>query len=76
MVSKATREELLRLTAAERIQVAQDLWDSVTEAPDALLLTDAQRAVLDERLAAYKTDPQAGSPWETVRERVRRPDQA
>lgn len=76
MVSKATREELLRLTAAERIQVAQALWDSVTETPDALLLTDAQRAVLDERLAAYKTDPQAGSPWETVRERVRRPDQA
>jgi len=72
MVSKATRDELLRLTTAERIQVAQDLWDSVAEDPTALSLSDSQRTVLDERLAAYEADPQAGSTWDEVRERVRR----
>ena len=72
MVSKATRDELLRLTTAERIQVAQDLWDSVADDPSALSLSDNQRAVLDERLAAYEANPQAGSTWDEVRERVRR----
>ena len=75
MVSKATRDELLRLTPADRIRLAQDLWDSIAADPDALVLTDAQRALLDERLAAYEADPQAGSTWDEVRERVRRANQ-
>ena len=76
MVGKATRNELLRLTPAERIQVAQDLWDSIADNPESLALNDAQRAILDERLAAYEADPQAGSSWDEVRERVRRSGQA
>ena len=64
MVSKATRDELLRLTPADRIRLAQDLWDSIAADPDALVLTDAQRALLDERLAAYEADPQDPARWQ------------
>jgi putative addiction module component (TIGR02574 family) len=72
MVSKTTRDELLQLSPAERIQIAQDLWDSIGDDPDALTLTDRQRAILDERLAAYEADPNAGAPWAEVRGRIRR----
>ena len=38
-----------RLTVAERIQLAEDLWHSLAEAPEVLAMTDAQRAELDRR---------------------------
>jgi putative addiction module component (TIGR02574 family) len=34
-------------------------------------LTDAEKALLDERLAAYEKDPDAGSSWEEVESRIR-----
>ena len=46
--------EALQLSAAERILLAQDLWDSVAGEADAWQLSDAQRAELDRRLDAYR----------------------
>jgi len=55
------------LTAAERIQLAEDLWDSVSDAPVVLELTEAQRAELDRRLAEHRRDPGTAIPWTDVR---------
>ena len=56
------------LTAAERIQLAQDLWDSLepAEIDEAVPLTAEQTAELDRRLAELERDPEAGIPWEQV----------
>lgn len=43
--------DILQLSAAERIRLAQDIWDSVSELPDAAALTDEQKYELDQRLA-------------------------
>jgi len=59
-----------RLTVAERIQLAEDLWDSLAEAPEVLALTDAQRAELDRRLEARRTDPDAAIPWESLHQEL------
>lgn len=60
------------LTAAERIQLAQDLWDSLEPAEiDAELpLTDDQKAELDRRLADLEENPEAGVPWEQTRAQI------
>ncbi len=55
-----------RLSIAERILLVEDIWDSIAASPEEVPLTDAQRAELDRRLAAYEADPQAGSSWEDV----------
>ena len=62
---------LLDLSVSERIQLVEDLWDSIAEVPEEVPLSDAQKAELDQRLEAYRRNPLAGSPWETVRERIR-----
>ena len=59
--------EILRLSVDERIQLAQDIWDSIAAVPEAISLTDAQRAELDRRLAAYEENPDEGIPWEEFR---------
>ena len=59
-----------RLTVAERIQLAEDLCHSLAEAPEVLAMTDAQRAELDRRLEAHRTDPDAAISWESLRQEL------
>lgn len=61
----------MSLSVAERIQLVEDIWDSIAQAPEMVLLSDEQKAELDRRLEAYHQNPDEGSPWETVRERFR-----
>jgi putative addiction module component (TIGR02574 family) len=65
-----TRIDILNLSISERIQLAQDIWDSVAEVPESVTLTEEQKAELDLRLDAYHKDPNVGSPWSLVRERL------
>ncbi len=60
----------MELTLTERIQLAEDIWDSIIAAPEALPLTRAQKRELDRRLAAYHKNPEAGSPWADVKKRI------
>jgi putative addiction module component (TIGR02574 family) len=68
MLGKA---DILNLSVSERIQLVQDIWDSIAEMPDSVPLTDDQKAELDRRLDAYHRDPSTGSPWSVVRERFK-----
>jgi putative addiction module component (TIGR02574 family) len=72
MVRKITMSDVLVLSPAERIQLVEDIWDSIAEVPEAVPLTEAQRMDLDARLAAYHADPGAGSKWEEVKARILR----
>ena len=63
--------ELLKLSEAERIQLAQDLWDSIPAASAALTLTDEQRQELERRLAEHQADPTSAIPWEQARAQLR-----
>jgi putative addiction module component (TIGR02574 family) len=58
------------LTVAERIQLAEDLWDSVDPESPEIALTSAQAAELDERLEQLRHSPSSGESWEVVRERL------
>jgi putative addiction module component (TIGR02574 family) len=63
--------ELLRLSPAERMQLAEDLWDSVAAQPNDLPpLTEAQRQEIERRLAEHARDPASGSSWDEVRSRL------
>jgi putative addiction module component (TIGR02574 family) len=71
MPDRISMADVLALSPAERIQLVEDIWDSLVVMPEALPLTDAQRQELDARLEAYRVDPHAGSPWKTVLARIR-----
>ncbi|HEX9463585.1 MAG TPA: addiction module protein [Alphaproteobacteria bacterium] len=63
--------QLLRLTPAERIQLAEDLWDSVAAQPDSLPpLSDAQRVEIERRLAEHARDPGTATSWDEIRARL------
>jgi putative addiction module component (TIGR02574 family) len=64
-------KDILDLSVPERIQLAQDIWDSIAQFPESLTLTDEEKAEIDRRLDAYHQNPAAGSPWSIVRDRIK-----
>ena len=62
--------EILKLSVSERIQLVEDIWDSIAADPDEIALTEEQRAELDRRIAEVEADPGGGTPWSDVKARV------
>jgi putative addiction module component (TIGR02574 family) len=62
--------EIRKLSVAERIQLVEDIWDSIAAEPQALSLTVEQREELDRRLADQEANPGAGRPWDEVKARL------
>ena len=44
--------------------------NSIADVPEALELTDADKRLIEERLASRQMDPSAGSPWQAVYDRI------
>ena len=68
-MNKALLKELLELTPAQRIELAEDLWDSV--GPDDMPpLSSEQIEEYERRYAEHVRDPQSSSKWEDVKARL------
>ena len=63
-------QELLQLSIAERIQLVEDLWDSVAKDAAQLPISEAQRTELERRLARFAENPDATRPWEEVHQEL------
>ena len=59
------------LSTDERLQLLEELWESLCETPEALPLTDAQREELDRRLEEIDHEGFVGIPWDEVLQRIR-----
>lgn len=60
--------DILQLSVAERIQLVEDIWDSIATVPNNLPLTAAQEEELDRRLAAYEQNPNEGMLWDEFKQ--------
>jgi putative addiction module component (TIGR02574 family) len=71
MAMPSTRE-LLELDVQTRLKLIDELWESVANdlndpsKPSSLPISDATRALLDERMREYRADPAAAVRWEDV----------
>jgi putative addiction module component (TIGR02574 family) len=69
-VASISKAELLKLDVAERLELIEELWDSIaadSRSGDLVPLTDEVRALLDARLQEHQADPGAARPWPEVR---------
>ena len=69
-MSRFSTAAVLELPVPERLQLVEDIWNSIADAPEALEVTEDEKRLIDERLEAFHRDPQAGSPWEEVYARL------
>ena len=69
-MSKFSAADTLGLPVAERLQLVEEIWDTIAAAPEALPLSEEDKRLIEERLEARRRDPQAGSSWEEVYARI------
>ena len=67
---KIDMEAIKRLSVTERVQLAQDIWDTLQPMAQDLPLTEAQRGVVDRRLEEHRRDPTSAVPWNEVKARL------
>lgn len=54
----------------QRIQLVEDIWDSIAEMPEAVEIPKWHKQELEKRLEAYHANPDEGSPWQEVKKRI------
>jgi len=62
--------EILELSVAERVQIVEDIWDSISNTPEELPLSEAEKLKLDKRLESYRQNPNEGIKWETLKKNL------
>jgi putative addiction module component (TIGR02574 family) len=71
-VMSIVRKEIRSLSVADRLQLLEEIWDSLVETPEVVPVTDAQRKELERRRRAHARNPLAAKSWAEVRARLRR----
>ncbi|MUG94366.1 addiction module protein [Scytonema sp. UIC 10036] len=62
--------DIFELSVSERIQLAEDLWDSILSDSHEVPLSETQKQELDRRLEIHSQNPKQGSTWEEVKQRL------
>jgi putative addiction module component (TIGR02574 family) len=75
-MSREPIADLLQLSVADRIEVIDELWESVADEvnadPSRLPLSAAQRTLLHSRSEAYRRNPGAAIPLDEALDRIER----
>jgi putative addiction module component (TIGR02574 family) len=70
-MNKTLRDEVMKLSTAEKIELAHELWESIPPGEEEFELTPEQLQEIKRRIAEHERDPGSAVPWEEVRERLR-----
>ena len=64
-------EDLKHLPLSERLQLVEDLWDSIASDLESVPLPESVKAEMDRRLDAYLKDPSRSLSLEEVQRRMK-----
>jgi putative addiction module component (TIGR02574 family) len=62
---------IFKLGRAERLELVEDLWDSIAEEDTALPVSDEKRAELRRRKEHFRQHPNSGRTWAEVKSHAR-----
>ena len=69
-MKKITATDTLELSIPERIQLVEDIWDTISSHAENIELSEREKKIIDERLEAFHQNPTLGSPWGDVYQRI------
>lgn len=67
MSDSALPSEIRNLPLNERIDLVEQIWESVADEESHYELTDAQKQELDRRIADHANNPESGRSWEEIK---------
>ena len=60
------------LSVDEKIEYVQSLWDRIAATDEQVPMPEWHRRVIADRMREFAANPDAGRPWEAVRDELRR----
>ena len=70
MTKAELKRHVLRLPLEQQLELAEDIWEGVERGTVQPPLPEWQRQILRERIAEEDADPESGSPWDEVKQRI------
>ena len=64
-------KELEKLPLHERLQLVEDLWDSIASDESAIPVSQSQIDEVKRRAELFDKNPDSGVPWEEAKEMIR-----
>jgi putative addiction module component (TIGR02574 family) len=65
-------KQALSLSVEDRLELIEELWDSLVATPEAIPVSNAQRKELARRRRAHARNPSAAKSWGEVRAKLAR----
>ena len=62
--------DIAEMPIQQRIQLVEDIWDSIAELPESVKIPSWHKKELEVRLKAYHANPNEGTPWSEVKMRI------
>ncbi|MFM7190662.1 MAG: addiction module protein, partial [Microcystaceae cyanobacterium] len=62
-------EHIMPLTVAERLQLIEEIWDSISHNDSEILLTSPQKEEIDRRLESYHDVKNQGKSWQEIKQK-------
>jgi putative addiction module component (TIGR02574 family) len=66
-MNRAAIEQILELSPTERLEIVQEIWESLHRRDEDVPVTPAQRVELERIWEEFQKDPEEGEPWEEFR---------
>jgi len=64
--------ELEALSVSERVQLVEDLWDSIARSSEEIPIPQWQKDELDRRKQNYLRNPESGQTWDQMKQDILR----
>ncbi len=68
---KPDMDAIRKLSVSERLALVEEIWDSISEEPASVPVSEAQLAEARRRLAEHDVDPATAIPWDEAEKRLR-----
>lgn len=62
--------EIKKLSVAERILIAEQIWDDIAAEQESVIISKSQKDELDIRLKDFKKSPEKGRSWSEIKNRL------
>ena len=69
-MSLAEIPQLAKLSTEEKLQLVEDLWDSIAASPQDLPVSEAEQRLLEERWAAHRQNPDTALTLEEFKQQL------
>ncbi len=69
-MTKITQADIDEMPLDTKLELVEAIWDSIADSQETIPVPQWHKPILDKALEDYKNNPNDGTSWEEVRQRI------